>query len=60
MLMATGWVDEKGNLNPARVPKTVAHGSSTGIIAAFDHTLSSMFPDTHVFVTYLQEYRDGM
>ncbi|KAH8901838.1 NAD(P)-binding protein [Coniochaeta sp. PMI_546] len=36
-----GWVDEKGNLNTAIVPKSLAQGSLTGIIAAFDRTLSN-------------------
>ncbi|RFU31826.1 hypothetical protein B7463_g4520, partial [Scytalidium lignicola] len=39
--LTLGWVDEKGNLNPAIKTKTSSQGASTGIIAAFDRTLSN-------------------
>ncbi|KAL6884023.1 hypothetical protein HDV57DRAFT_493506 [Trichoderma longibrachiatum] len=38
---ALGWIDDNGNLNSAIKAKSLAEGSSTGIIAAFDHRLSN-------------------
>ncbi|PNP52068.1 hypothetical protein THARTR1_07277 [Trichoderma harzianum] len=38
---ALGWIDDIGNLNSAIKAKTLAEGSSTGIIAAFDSRLSN-------------------
>lgn len=40
----TGWADANGNLSSAIKTKTSAEGSSTGIIAAFDRSLSSLSP----------------
>lgn len=42
-LQVVGWVDENGNLNSAIKVKTLAEGAAAGIIAAFDHNLSSTF-----------------
>lgn len=39
--MFAGWIDVEGNLNSAIKTKTTAAGSSTGLIAAFDRSLSS-------------------
>ncbi|EHK22268.1 uncharacterized protein TRIVIDRAFT_221550 [Trichoderma virens Gv29-8] len=38
---ALGWIDDNGNLNSAIKAKSLAEGSSAGIIAAFDSRLSN-------------------
>ncbi|OTA06574.1 Short-chain dehydrogenase/reductase [Trichoderma parareesei] len=41
MSVSLGWIDDNGNLNSAIKAKSLAEGSSTGIIAAFDHRLTN-------------------